>query len=635
VEEIALLDAAEMACMRSLKYLTICLCLSLAWPAGEITLGDETRSRAEPTTNAPQQDQLDSRVSELIEQLGDSEFAVREKAENELRRIGLAAFDALEAAQDHRDLEIGMRARYLRRSANVAWVLDTDPPAVKPILRGYGTQQVQERSSRLEKLARLEDRQGWPALCRLVRFETEEILSKRAALAMITQTPPAAEEAAEVATLVQSGVAQSKRRGAEWLRRYAQWLGDPVAVSEPWSRLVDEEFELLAGNEAKTDGDIVTALARWHAESLQQRGEQDAAAAVVKKLAALLDGAQEKLLAHVDWLGHREMWSFVLDAYARHADTFDSDPILLYRLAEAQRKLGDAAAAGTAERALGLSGKVAQAHIQAGFALAERGLFDWAEAEYRAVLENEEGDDDNGIAARVRFLLSEMLHDQQRPLEAAQILQPLVEALEKEEVQELIEVLGRDPGGIKSRMHYFFALDLLKQNKTAEAVKHLEQGAEEDPTDADVIIALYRLPEPTAELRAKTQRLLREATEKFQQDIADHARELAESQGQAQNEAIANHIKQQLAMAHNQLAWLVGNTEGDYDAAVTSSHESLRLRPATSAYLDTLGRCYYAKGDLASAIKYQSEALRLDPHSGQMKRQLELFQAEAAKAKQE
>jgi hypothetical protein len=64
---------------------------------------------------------------------------------------------------------------------------------------------------------------------------------------------------------------------------------------------------------------------------------------------------------------------------------------------------------------------------------------------------------------------------------------------------------------------------------------------------------------------------------------------------------------------------------------VAASHESLKLRPGESAYLDTLGCSYFAAGDLANAIKYQSEAVRKEPHSGQMQRQLARFKEAAEK----
>jgi Flp pilus assembly protein TadD len=610
------------------RYLAVSLVLAVAVlvvaaPSGTAILADDGRDTA---AARPDQAELDARIAGLIEQLGAAEYPVREKAKNELQRLGLSAFDALNEAQDHRDLEIGMQARYLLRSAQVAWVHDTDPPEVKSILKGYGQLQEQERKTRIERLAKLEDRKGWNALCRLSRYETEEILSKQAALEIIKQRPTEAKNKEEAAQLLEKGVAQSKRRATQWLRTYAHSLRNPEAALPEWDRLLNDEFELLASQEAKTSVELITSLARWHVESLHQLKHADAVPAVVKRLVALLDGTPEKLAEHVDWLSQQEMWSYVVELYPAQAKLFDDNPMLLYRLAEAQRRLNDEAATATAKKALALNDVNNLAHIRAGFALAERGLFDWAEAEYRAVLKEELV---NRESVQARLLLSEMLHDQQRELDAAQVLEPLVQAIDKKEAEGAIENLGRDPGGIKSRMHYFFALDLLSHGKTDEATKHLNQGAEADPSDADVLIALFRLPKQTDEQRGNTRRLIREATEGFQEQILNYARELAESQ--IQNEALSAIYKQQLAMAHNQLAWLVANTEGDFDAAIASSHESLKLRPETGAYYDTLGSCYYAKGDLQNAIKYQTEALRLDPHSGQMKRQLAKFKQAAEK----
>ena len=86
---------------------------------------------------------------------------------------------------------------------------------------------------------------------------------------------------------------------------------------------------------------------------------------------------------------------------------------------------------------------------------------------------------------------------------------------------------------------------------------------------------------------------------------------------------------------YNQLAWLVSNTDGDYDEALRCSLKSLELLPNTAGYLDTLGRCYYVKGDLDNAVKTQAQAVRLEPYSGQIKRQLDFFKAAAADSQQE
>ena len=56
---------------------------------------------------------LEARIAELIQQLGAPEYATRERAQVELQRLRLDAFDALNEAQFSDDIEIAMSARYL------------------------------------------------------------------------------------------------------------------------------------------------------------------------------------------------------------------------------------------------------------------------------------------------------------------------------------------------------------------------------------------------------------------------------------------------------------------------------------------------------------------------------------------
>ncbi len=47
--------------------------------------------------------------------------------------------------------------------------------------------------------------------------------------------------------------------------------------------------------------------------------------------------------------------------------------------------------------------------------------------------------------------------------------------------------------------------------------------------------------------------------------------------------------------------------------------------PDSGAFYDTLARIYYAKNDYENAWKYQQRAAELEPHSGLIAKQLELF----------
>ena len=70
----------------------------------------------------------------------------------------------------------------------VSWSKESDPVRVREALSEYGGQDPSERASRIELIARLPDRQGLEALIRLVRFEPELRLSRKAAFEAMQQT---------------------------------------------------------------------------------------------------------------------------------------------------------------------------------------------------------------------------------------------------------------------------------------------------------------------------------------------------------------------------------------------------------------------------------------------------------------
>jgi tetratricopeptide (TPR) repeat protein len=163
---------------------------------------------------------------------------------------------------------------------------------------------------------------------------------------------------------------------------------------------------------------------------------------------------------------------------------------------------------------------------------------------------------------------------------------------------------------MRARLNYYRACDLASPNDRDKRIEHLKQALDADPTDADVLIALYRLPEQDQARRQKTREQIRSAANYYRSQI------------QAEPDD---------STPYNQFAWLVGNTEGDQAEALRYSKKSLELRPGAAGSMDTLARCYYASGDLASALKQQEQAVAAEPGSGAMKRQLELFRAEAQK----
>ena len=111
---------------------------------------------------------LKEQIDKLIEQLGDKDYYVRQRAQNELARLSFDAFDALTAATTNDDLEIASRAKYILRSMRVEWMAKNDPPEVKEKLKDYELQPEDARQARMHDLAVMSDGKGISALCRLI-----------------------------------------------------------------------------------------------------------------------------------------------------------------------------------------------------------------------------------------------------------------------------------------------------------------------------------------------------------------------------------------------------------------------------------------------------------------------------------
>jgi tetratricopeptide (TPR) repeat protein len=603
----------------------VLLLVAAGWTGSPGACGDE------PAVGVRRPEVSDVDVQQLIADLGSRQFALRERAQAELQQLGLAAFDALRDAQESDDIEISIRARYLLRSLNWQWARDDDPPSVKELLRGYGDKAMAERQNLLEQLAALSDAQATGALCRIVRFDDSNLLSKRAALAILRQVvdhQPATRQRVHETILGEIG--PSQRGAAEWLRTYVQLHEDLEALLDAWEEVVQGEQAVLRQTPELSSADILRDMLRWQAGLLERQGRDEQALAVIQQTIELLDGTREPLLETVDWLIQRQAWALVLQVAERFSARFDESAELLYRLAEVhQRQQQEELAEQTAERAFQLNQGSSQEHILAAYSLQERGRFAWAEREYRYVLELGPIGSQHDLQAR--FLLSEMLHDIGRDLDAARVLQPAVDVMNDDSnIALLASRMGREPGSIRSRMNYFYGEDLRSKQMFAEQRQRLEKGAQHDSTDPDLLIAMYRASHQDPAWRQTTLELIHGAVAKFRQQIRSGEQAVAA----AQNEEIRSIYNRQLASACNQLAWLVSNTEGDFEEALRCSLRSLEIRPATAAYLDTLGRCYFAKGDYEQALKAQRQAVELEPFSGQIRRQLDLFEEAHQKASQ-
>jgi tetratricopeptide (TPR) repeat protein len=591
--------------LRPLLVLPLALVVALAT---SLAPADDLPPVAEPS--------LREKIDRLIEQLGDPQFSRREEAQAELMRLGPEAFDALTIAENHLDLEIAARAHYLLALVEFDWAHADDPPEVQRVLADYETL---DSVGRLKRIRQLGEHLGIPqvlALCRLVRFEKSHVLSKLAALTIIESVR---ETSPELDDALLRGTANSPRPAAEWLRVFVRSHREPAAALDQWVALVAAEEQVLDQTPERSRGDIVAALLRAQVDQLKRLDRADDALAVMRRVIEQTTGESESLVQLIRWLVEQRAWQALATVEQRFADRFGSDALLAYTLAEAHLQAGDTQRARElADRAFDMNPGDGTAHYEVGYQLSKRGQLDWAERELRHAIEL--GPPESFSALKAQFQLADMLHDAERDLEAGRLLEKCLATLERASAEQgennngvdLRGVLKAVRGSMTARLNYYLACHWKQQRDRAQELAHLERAIEADPLDADVLIALYRLPEPDEPLRRRTEAQIDFAVRRFREEIAAKARDVA--------------AFEQLAAAYNQLAWLLSNTDRNQQEALNCSLESLKLRPDEAGLLDTLARCYFALGDFENAVKYQTRAVAREPHSGLMQRQLKLFE---------
>jgi tetratricopeptide (TPR) repeat protein len=547
----------------------------------------------------------------LIRQLGDRDYFKRQQAQAELSKMGFDVFDALNEATNDEDLEIASRAKYLLRLIRVEWTKEGDSSDVKRQLRDYEYRTTAERLSRIQALASIPDSRGVPALCRLVRFEQSEVLSKHAATQILARARTTLAPKPAVVAAIRENLGNSRRVAAQWLATALRYADNPAATLDEWSKHIAAEQLLLRRMPNQSEPAILAALLRIKINWLQKQRRIDEAVASMQQLIDLEKGDPRTLVDQVEWLVEQKAWKLVDELARRFDDRFAKHPALLYAVAESQAARGDSKAAEeTAQRALGLYAGRADLALRQHFAVAavlvHRGRHAWAEREYRDMVRRVGAKQQLGVLAS--YGLAEMLHDQSRSQAAGEALEAVVRAAPKDAADDDM-LAGRSMGEIRARMHYFFACACEQRGDRAKQREHLDRAVAADPGEIDTLIACYRLAGTPPEYRQKILGLIRKA--------ADDLREAVSSEPEDPS-------------PYNQYAWLIGNTEGDYDEALRFSKTSLELSPDTAGFYDTLGRVYYAKKDFAEAVRSQSKAHELDPHSGQIVRQLEIFRRAAA-----
>ncbi len=581
-------------------------------------------------------------VAALIEALGDDSYIVRSRAREQLQQLGLEAFDELQAAQFHPDSEILSAARYLINSVQVSWSKESDPAEVREALFEYGAQDTDERGSRIRRIASLPDRQGLAALARLTRFESDLALSRQAALALIKQPmKPSKTQCQHDSQRITEILKDSQRQAVQWLRVYANDLKNQGYSVDQWRALIKKQRrEIDAGTSDTSNRDSVLELVRTCAGRAVKLNHRDEALKLAAEHMDLISPTTRNLIDACNWATDIQLHEFVLRLQKKNARMFSDDPRLLYAAAEAQRSGGNVEKAQQwAKEALAMNPfpkkdsdddsdddanddqlsdsdveDIAKAHIELANALSQRGLYDWAENEYRLVMGTVPVTSLSGANARRKLGL--MLGELLRHRKAIVVYKPLIDRLRKDSrmVSKLIQnrISTRY---LESQFEYHQAMVAKEDNDLAASRRLLKHSLDLLPENMDVLIEMYRT-EGDEEWKTLVKRLINSQTRRIRGTIAQQENQLRIFPQRPD-------LMDDLALSLNDYAWLVSNTTGDYEDALKASKRSLKLTPDDAAKIDTCARCYMTLGRLDEALEMQSQAAKLEPHSPPMARQLQ------------
>lgn len=581
-----------------------------------ITLLLTTCSTILPTHSAEEESATNDHTSEIqqwITQLGDEQYLQRQLAETKLLQYGTEAFAELQAAENHSDLEIATRAKYIVNQIQIEWARPTDPAIVRSIMSRYGDLPQTSRLAKVAQLSQL-DEQGLGALCRVARFDASAKVTRYAALAILEKGLLPADRIGIAVAMLTTELGESDQVPLTWISTYADQLQAPEKIDPRWLRLIDAEIELLGDEVDDTDTRVIASLLRRHLKFCDQLSDADAILANWQRRLDLLTSTDQELSLGIaealTWTIEHEQWPAAALLEEHYAAKIETERLLVYLIAiirDQQGRRQDAEQ--LVEQALKLEADDVINHNYIADRISDLGRHDWAEQEWRQVVDSTPPTDQQSLRARNSLALYR-LHDRGDHLAAAELLGESIDAINRDPVikKQYQSSRYRDfLRSVNSNRDYFLASHEEGQQNYEKQRRHLDQAYRLYRTNADVLIAMYRLPEASEAYRKSTRAKIESLQQSMEKDIQQDPDD---------------------AQGYNQWAWLISNTEGDYDKAVERSLRSLELSPGSASYMDTLGRCYYAAGDLEKAVKVQREAVAKHPHLMVMQRQLKLFEEE-------
>lgn len=361
------------------------------------------------SSNAGEDSISQQKVAELIAQLGDTNYAIRESATQQLRMIADHAIDQLLGAADQsNDLETALRAQWILET--VSLIGPDDPPEVADLLKNFSSRSLSQQISALSRLIRLEKNAGIKPLARLIRTNRSARTSYLAALILLQEWRPADPYWPQIAAHIPDKLKISQRPAAVLINNLVNFSqvadnpGNKLDQKQDAFENLESALEIfleLTPFNTQTFGSNTTTrevndlareiVVRCHACAALQAGFPDRGVAVAKELFEFIPKNSDKYqLATADvlfWAAHCGLANLVNHLPESLQATIENQAITLYAAARCEQSNGNETLANEmAQRAFALGSDKTNEQMLAAVRLDHWGLVDWADREYRRVI---------------------------------------------------------------------------------------------------------------------------------------------------------------------------------------------------------------------------------------------------------
>ncbi|MCL2305037.1 MAG: hypothetical protein FWC43_06800 [Planctomycetaceae bacterium] len=518
-----------------------------------------------------------SEISDWIRQLGNDEYRLREEASENLRKAGFRAVSELQRATKDADVEISERARELLRLVEMSWVDRRDPPQVREWMLQYSNAEtIPEKFTILNTLSDwsghgqygLRNGEAIGAFCRVLRYEQEPIVRAEAAREIIA-VPPVRFEFRQ-----------------KWFQTVQKTLTEP-----------GDDFLLQT---VLRFADVWEAVMEYRDQTLFVENPQP---------------ASEELKQQV-----REITQTVL-AFRNNSEYYegrrgtDTDILLFYALAELQEIVGlQEELNESLLQAMETHPIISEEsfdffymphHIAAKY-LSQRYLHRWAKKEFLMVAKKDTQLKTDAIfsAAMQSIYLDEKE-------EAAELFDGVIQAIS--------EPLNRENDGfsestnlIQAMYKHVLAELAVERGEIAEAKKLLDEAILIQPEEVDCLILRYRIGNDDPPYKEVTDKHIKQL-------IANAKRNMSGYRNRGEQ-------VEEYSEPFNRTAWLLANTDGDYELALNAAKKAVYFAPNNPAILDTLAHVYALGKEYDKAVETQKQVVRYSPHAVIFRNALKKFE---------